>query len=175
MTSEIDNESKTAEEANEALIEELKPRMKSVKVVFRVVGKGEVREVSSRNTGEKHRVTEAIVGDSTGIVTLPLWDESIGTIEVGKTYSLENGYTGLFRGNLQLKIGRNSTVTESETEIGTVNQDVDMSAENHRRSRERHWYQPSGTPRGYTSFGNSRRDNERYSHRERYSRHRRRW
>ena len=176
MTSEIDNDSKTTEEATEVQIEELKPRMKNVTVIFKIVDKGEVREVTSRHTGEIHLVADATAGDPTGIVTIPLWDDSVTNIEIDKTYKLENGYTGLFRGNLQLKIGRYSTINEAESEIETVNRDVDMSAEEHHRPRTRHYYQPGDQARGYSGGSSYRRDNSgRHSRRDRYDRRRRRW
>ncbi len=179
MTSEIDNDSKNTEETREVQIEELTPRMKNVNVVFKIVDVGEAREVTSRHTGEIHRVADATAGDSTGIVKIPLWDDSISNLEVDKTYKLENGYTGLFRGNLQLKIGRHSTLTESDIEIESVNLEKDMSAENHRPPRSRHYYQPGSWARGYDSGhrGSSyRRDNSRgYSNRGRFDKRRRRW
>ncbi|MHA1734921.1 MAG: OB-fold nucleic acid binding domain-containing protein, partial [Candidatus Thorarchaeota archaeon] len=59
-----------------ATVSELKPRMKNLTVRFKVLEKGEAREVASRKDGSTHRVMDAVVGDSTGIVTMPLWDDS---------------------------------------------------------------------------------------------------
>ena len=69
----------------EAQISELKPRMKSVNISFKVVEKGEVREVTSRADGEQHRVCDTVVGDSTGLVTVPLWDAAIDEVVDEKT------------------------------------------------------------------------------------------
>lgn len=171
MTSEIETQSNN-EERNKVKIESLTPKMENLSVVFKVVGKSEPKEVTSRRTGEIFHVADAIVGDETGVVTVPLWNESIEKIEVGKTYRLENGYTGLFRGNLRLKMGRNSTIDEAETEIEDVNNDVDMSIKDHRSPRNRHYYQPSYSQRGYGGSSYSRR-NERYSRRDRFRK--RRW
>ena len=52
----------------EANVAELKPRMKNITITFKVVEIGEAREVSSRRDMTTHRVADAIVGDSTGIV-----------------------------------------------------------------------------------------------------------
>lgn len=68
----------------EATISELRPRMKSVTVTFKVIGKGEVREVISRRDRETHKVQDAIVGDCSAIITVPLWDDSIEEVKVGK-------------------------------------------------------------------------------------------
>ncbi len=132
----------------EAQISELKPRMKSVNISFKVVEKGEDREVTSRSDGEQHRVCDTVVGDSTGLVTVPLWDASIDEIVDEKTYRLENGYTTLFQGHLRLNIGRYGTLKEAEEAIEEVNSEVDMSAEEHER-RPRY----GGGGRGYSGGG----------------------
>jgi replication factor A1 len=123
----------------EATVAELKPRMKNVTITFKVVAKGEEREVSSRSDGATHRVADVTVGDPTGCVQVPLWDSSIDDIETGTTYTLKNGYTGLFRGNLRLNIGKYGEVAEAEEAIEEVNEEVDMSAEEHEDDRRRRY------------------------------------
>jgi ssDNA-binding replication factor A large subunit len=82
-------------------------------------------------------------------VRCPLWDNTIERVEVGQSYKIENGYTGLFRGSLQVKIGRYSELKDAEFEIEDVNLNMDMSAKDHRTSRPRHYYQPhEGTGKG---------------------------
>jgi replication factor A1 len=134
----------------EATVADLKPRMKNLHITFKVLEKGEAREVTSRRDQSTHRVLDAVVGDSTGIVTVPLWDDSIENIEEGSTYLLKNGYTKLFRGNLRLNIGRYGEITPAEEPIEEVNTEVDMSAEEHERQ-----YRPRG------SYGGSRGDRNR--------------
>ncbi|MFX1559843.1 MAG: single-stranded DNA-binding protein [Promethearchaeota archaeon] len=136
----------------EATVAELKPRMRNVTITFKVVGTGEEREVSSRRDGETHRVADATVGDSTGTVQVPLWDSSIDDIEAGATYTLKNGYTGLFRGNLRLNIGKYGEISEAEEAIEEVNEEVDMSAEEHEDTRRRRSYGGGG---GYSGGGRS--------------------
>jgi replication factor A1 len=116
-----------------ATINELKPRMKNLTVTFKVVELGEAREVTSRRDGEQHRVLDAVVGDATGTVVMPLWNERIEEIELGKTYKLDNGYTGLFRSNLRLNIGRYGVISEAEEPLEEVNMENDMSEEEHER------------------------------------------
>jgi len=128
----------------EATVAELTPRMKNVTITFKVVATGEEREVSSRNDGATHRVADATVGDSTGIVQVPLWDSSIDEMEAGTTYTLKNGYTGLFRGNLRLNIGKYGEISEAEEAIEEVNEEVDMSAEEHEDTRRQRSYGGGG-------------------------------
>lgn len=122
----------------QATVAELKPRMKDLVISFKVLELGEEREVSSRNDGATHRVLDAVVGDSTGTVAVPCWDDTIDTIEVGKTYTLKNGYTGLFKGNLRLNIGKYGELSAAEEEIEEVNMENDMSAEEHEDTRRRY-------------------------------------
>ena len=116
-----------------ATVSELKPRMKNLTISFKVLEKGETREVTSRHDGATHRVADTVVGDSTGTVVIPLWDDTIEQIEVGKTYKLENGYTGLFQRHLRLNIGRYGVVSDAEEEIEEVNAENDVSAAEHER------------------------------------------
>jgi replication factor A1 len=109
--------------------------MKSLNITFKVVEKGESREVTSRRDGETHRVVDAVAGDSTGTVILSLWDDFIDTVNVDTTYRLENGYTSLFQGHLRLNIGRYGKIEEAEKSIDEVDMDNDLSATEHERPR----------------------------------------
>ncbi len=115
----------------QATVAELRPRMKNLTISFRVLEAGQEREVTSRDSGDTHRVLDAVVGDSTGTVQMSLWDDHIDLVRVGTTYTLKNGYCGLFRGNLRLNIGKYGELTEAEVPIEEVNREVDMSAEEH--------------------------------------------
>ena len=115
----------------EAKIAELKPGMKSVNITFKVMNTSDERSVDSRKTGETYRVVDAQVGDSTGTILMPIWNETIDTIEIGTTYTLTNGYTGLFKGNLRLQLGKFGSIAAAEEAIDEVNSEVDMSAEEH--------------------------------------------
>ena len=99
------------------------------------VEKGETREVTSRKDGETHRVCDIVVGDTTGCVTVPLWDDAIEAMEEGKTYLLENGYTGIFQSHLRLNVGRYGVLKDAEEAIAEVNKEQDMSEAEHERQR----------------------------------------
>lgn len=140
----------------EATVAELKPRMKNVTISFKVTSIGEEREIESRQDGSTHRVCDITVGDASGIVQVPLWDDSINSIEEGATYNLTNGYTGLFRGNLRLNVGRYGKLERTEETIDEVNMDVDMSAEEHEDNRPRRSYGGGGRGGGGYSGGGGR-------------------
>ncbi len=146
-------------EPTEATVADLRPRMKSLNITFKIVEKGEVREVTSRRDGATHQVLDAVVGDSTGIVIISLWDDMIERVEQDKTYRLENGYTSLFQGHLRLNIGRYGELSEAETPIEEVDMENDMSAPEHETPRyERRGYGRGGYRRG----GGRGRDRGRY-------------
>ncbi|MHA2353410.1 MAG: hypothetical protein ACXABX_09855, partial [Candidatus Thorarchaeota archaeon] len=128
----------------EATVAELKPRMKNVTISFKVTDMSEEREVSSRKDGTTHRVCDITVGDTTGTVQVPLWDDTIDSVEEGVSYNLTNGYTGLFRGNLRLNVGRYGKLEQAEDDIEEVNTTVDMSAEEHEDDRPRRSYGGGG-------------------------------
>ncbi len=119
------------EEAIEATISELKPGMKSVNITFKVMSRTEERTVESRRDGETYRVLDATVADSTANIMMPIWNDAIETIEEGVTYRLLNGYTGLFRGNLRLQLGKFGSISKAEEPIEEVNMELDMSVEEH--------------------------------------------
>ena len=137
----------------EATVAELKPRMKNVTISFKVIEIGEEREVSSRRDGTTHRVVDVVVGDPSGTVQVPLWDDTIDAVEAGKTYNLTNGYTGLFRGNLRLNVGRYGELADAEEGIEEINMEVDMSAEEHEDTRRRRDYGGGGGRGGGGGFG----------------------
>ncbi len=158
----------------EATIAQLEPRMKNVTIKFKVMDVDDAREVSSRKDGSTHRVADAIVGDESGTVRVPLWDATIDELEVGKTYTLTNGYTGLFKGNLQLNIGRYGKLEEAEEAIDEINEEVDMSAEEHDDPRRRSYGGGSrggggggGGGYGGRSGGRDRRGGGSYGRRDR--------
>ena len=132
---------KTDYDPIEMKIADLKPRMKRLKVTFKVIEKGDTREVTIRRDDSNHHIADAVVADETGYVVMPLWDEMIDEVEVGNTYTLSNGYTGTFRGSLRLNIGKYGKITDAEEEIGEVSLENDVSE----TAGEPHYYRGKGT------------------------------
>lgn len=120
-------------EAVEATISELKPGMKSVNITFKVMDTSEERTVESRSDGQTHRVLDARVGDSTGTIQMPFWNETIDTLKEGETYTLTNGYVGIFKGSLRLQSGKFGSIESAKKPINEINSKIDMSAEVHNR------------------------------------------
>lgn len=113
----------------EVMVADLRPRMKYLNITFKVLDQGELHEIIARRDRKKHYIVDMKVGDPTGTVILPVWDDLIDYFEVGKTYRLENGYTSVYQGFLRLNIGRYGRVSENGSPIEEVDKLNNMSAE----------------------------------------------
>lgn len=115
------------EEVQKHDVGNLKPFMKKVNVTVKVVNKNEVREVTSKLDNSSHKVTEALVADASGSILLTLWDDKIDAVEVGKTYTIENGFISLFKNSVRLNIGRFGILKEAEKALEEVNEANNIS------------------------------------------------
>jgi len=90
----------------EAKVGELTPQSRAVNITAKVVSKTEIREIPMGRDGSAHKVSDALVGDETGVVYLTLWDDNIEKVNDGDSIRIENGYVTLFKGNIRLNIGK---------------------------------------------------------------------
>ncbi|MFX1466068.1 MAG: single-stranded DNA-binding protein [Promethearchaeota archaeon] len=144
----------TAEPSEEIMmsVSDLGPRSRKVNVKVKVVEMNEAREVTSRKDGSVNRVTEALVGDDTGVVFLTLWNDDIDRVSVDSALKISNGYCNVFKNSLRLNIGRYGSIEEIEEDI-TANTENNLS--------DRFFEQPprfrrgGGRPRGggYSRYG----------------------
>ncbi|HUT81587.1 MAG TPA: hypothetical protein VMZ29_10330 [Candidatus Bathyarchaeia archaeon] len=86
-------------------INQLKADMRNVDIRFRVIKKGEIREISSQN-GKELNLSEVEVGDDTGRIYLTLWDQFIETLLEGDIGEVKNGFIKVVRDELRLNIGK---------------------------------------------------------------------
>lgn len=124
-------------------VEGLKPSLRNLNVVVKVVDIGQPRNVFVRRDGSEHRVTEALVGDETGTALLNLWDAQIDLFALNDVIEIKNGYTSLFRGSLRLNIGRQGTAEKVDTEIEEVNKENNISEKRYTQAR---WYRSTKMP-----------------------------
>jgi len=92
---------------------ELKPNMRNVDVLARVVHTGEVREFK-RPSDEKGQVSSLLIRDETGTISLNLWDEKAPLCEQihpGDIVLAEGAYTRERFGRINLNIGRRGTLS----------------------------------------------------------------
>jgi replication factor A1 len=61
--------------------------------------------------GNTVMVVNALVGDETGKIKLCLWEGQINSISLGDHIELKNGQVCVFRGEKQLRLGKNGSLT----------------------------------------------------------------
>jgi len=94
-------------------VQELKPNMRDVDVLARVVHVGEVREFK-RSSGEEGQVSTLLMKDETGTIRLNLWDDKASLSErtrVGDIVLTKGAYTRERFGSINLNIGRRGTLS----------------------------------------------------------------
>jgi replication factor A1 len=90
-------------------IKDLRIGMKSVSLKAAVVEIAEPTFVVTR-FGNYASVANALVSDETGRIKLCLWNEQIHSVSVGDTIQIENARISAFRGERQVRVGRNGTL-----------------------------------------------------------------
>ncbi len=134
-------------------IKDLKPEDKRVNVLAKVVHKSEPKEITTRY-GEIKHVTEAVLGDETGVVTMSLWDDQANQVEEGDTIVVNNGYVSLVRGHMRLNVGKYGEIKTSDEPMDEVNEELDMSAAEHEMQYRKRSY---GGRRYNNNYNNYRR------------------
>lgn len=122
---------------------ELKPSMRNLNIIVKVISKGEPREITFRRDNTVHSIAEALVGDETGCVFLNLWDHQIAKFDKDDVVDIRNGYTSLFRGFLRLNIGKRSAADKVDKEIREINESNNVSETRHVFN---YWSSPSNRP-----------------------------
>ncbi|MEM2023727.1 MAG: OB-fold nucleic acid binding domain-containing protein, partial [Candidatus Caldarchaeum sp.] len=105
----------------------LTPRSRGVNLVAKIVEKPEARVVSSQYDQSEHRLTEALIADETGAITLVLWDDNIDLVNEGDSVKVTNGFIKLFKGRMQLNLGRFGKIEPSDVEVPSVNVENNLS------------------------------------------------
>lgn len=108
-------------------VAQLEPTIRPPLVAFKVLSVSEPRNVRVKRTGLIHRVAEATVADSTGRVTLTLWDSDIDEVVVGKTYVLRNGRINMHDECMSLARGFSGEFLLAPEPITEVTESPDMS------------------------------------------------
>ena len=70
--------------------------------------------------GDYASVANALIADETGTIRLCLWNEQISSISTGDTIQLKNARTSVFRGQRQLCIGKNGSLSSIEETITPI-------------------------------------------------------
>ena len=136
----------------EAKVGDLTPQSKAVNVTAKVVSKTEIREIPMGRDGSPHKVSDALVGDETGVVYVTLWDDNIEKVNEGDTIRVENGYVTLFKGNIRLNIGKYGKLEPAKEPL-TVEVNTENNVSSKAYEQERRPYRGGGRGGGEDSEG----------------------
>jgi len=106
-------------------VAKLNPESKGVNVIVKVVSKKETEEL---NNGVKSQ--EVVVGDSSGIVTLRLVGDEVGTVNDGDTVEVRNAAVRMYKGHIRLQVGMWGKISKhtGDKEVELSRSMKDMSA-----------------------------------------------
>ncbi len=96
-------------ESTQTQIKDLRAGMKRVNLKATVIEVPKPAQVHTQ-FGNTVMVVNAIVGDESGKVKLCLWEGQIGIINVGDSIEIKNGQVCVFRGEKQLRLGKNGSL-----------------------------------------------------------------
>jgi len=88
-------------------ISDLRCGMKRINLKARVLNVPKATLVFTR-FGEYARVANALIADETGAIKLCLWNEKINAVSVDSVVQIENASVTKFRGEKQLRLGKNA-------------------------------------------------------------------
>lgn len=115
---------------NVTKIKDLSPESKRVNVLGKVTSVGETKEIQTRY-GEGRKLTEVVIGDETGLITLTLWGDQSNDVNQGDVLYIDNGYVTLVRGHMRLNVGKYGSIKKSDEAPESINMDNDVSAVEH--------------------------------------------
>jgi replication factor A1 len=117
-------------------ISELKAGASSVSIKATVAQKEEPREVVTK-FGKRVSVASVVLKDESGTISMSLWGDDIGLINVGDVVEISNGYVGEFRGTPQLSTGKYGKIkVVSKGEGGAAEASDEPAAEEAEDSEE---------------------------------------
>lgn len=90
-------------------IKDLRIGMKSVNLKARVLEIAKPMRVVTK-FGNYASVANVLVSDETGKIKMCLWNEQIDSISIGDTVQIENARIAAFKGERQLRVGKNGTL-----------------------------------------------------------------
>ena len=91
----------------------LREGMKKINVIAEVLKTSEPSKVHTQFR-DNALVTNACIGDETGKVMLCLWDQQVNAVSMGDCIEVRNAHVASFKGEKQLRLGKNGTITRLE-------------------------------------------------------------
>jgi hypothetical protein len=116
--------SKQSTGENPKHIGDLRYGMKRIKIRARVVDIPKATLVFTR-FGEYAHVSNALIADETGSIKLCLWNEKIKEVSVDSVVQIENASVTKFRGENQLRLGKNGRLSVIENTDFPSSREID--------------------------------------------------
>ncbi|MGD6810437.1 MAG: hypothetical protein ACQCN3_12125 [Candidatus Bathyarchaeia archaeon] len=91
-------------------VSELRSGMKHINLKAKVQEIPKPAQVHTQ-FGNTAMVVNALIGDETGTIKLCLWEGQINTVALGDSIEIKNAQVCLFRGEKQLRLGKNGALT----------------------------------------------------------------
>lgn len=104
---------KTSRRRHSLHIADLRTGMKLINLKAKVLEIPKPKRVFTR-FGNYAAVANALIADETGNIKLCLWNQQISSISEGDTIQIENASTHSYRGEQQLRMGRNGKLSVLE-------------------------------------------------------------
>ena len=95
------------------LIKDLRHGMTRLTLKAKVLEVTKPKQVFTRY-GNYATLAKAVIADGTGEIKLCLWNEQIDAVSAGDMVQIENARTSTFRGERQLSLGKNGTLSNIE-------------------------------------------------------------
>lgn len=107
--------------STEKKIEEINREMSDVSVCGKILEIGPVKTFT-RKDGREGKVSNMMIGDSTGTIRLTLWDEKselANTLKIGESIQVMNGYarSNNFSGKIEISIGNAGSVAKLDKDV----------------------------------------------------------
>ena len=90
-------------------IDDLRSGMRKVNVTAEVLATAEPSKVHTQFR-DNAIVSNATISDETGQILLCLWDQQINTVHVGDFIEVKNAHVAMFKGERQLRLGKNGAI-----------------------------------------------------------------
>ncbi len=97
-------------------IEDLRVGMKKISLVAEVAQTSEPSKVHTQFR-DNALVSNAVIKDETGQILLCLWDKQVDSVHVGDCIEVKNAHVALFKGEKQLRLGKNGTVMQVQRQL----------------------------------------------------------
>lgn len=96
-------------EPEDLMIKDLNSETRRFNLQVKVAEKSTPRIILSRQ-GRELLLSTATISDGSGTIKLPLWNAQVDVVSVGDTLHIENAQLKRFRGELQVSVGKSTTL-----------------------------------------------------------------